>query len=720
MAQVVSRRSIVYDLTFDTRQSKTAASDMDALGKKIDTAANEIQEFSNKTTSAVQRLRQIKNELNNFKGTEERFRALSLEAAKLQDQLNKTNDRIRTLASSTRNIQALISVAQGLTGVFTAVQGATALWGSKNEDLQKTLVKLQGSLALLQGLQAAISTVTEESAAKTVLLTNAQKAYTFVVGSSTGALRVFRLALAATGIGLLIIALGTLIANWDKVKKAIQENTEGFENLKKVLRVFAPLVYIVVKAFEVLVNNFDKIKIAVRQVGEVFSLVFANLGETVNLLLTKQFSKIGKVWENFGSQMQIAFEKGRQKVIDEQAEITLQKQLKRSVRDFKLQKDLLEAQGKDTFEIHKKILQKELQLLDKHSDEYASKLNELNILILKNNEKVRLGAINSISTLNNKVQELQDQLDNTEIGTKQFFALTEQIKLLNIELEAAKDLINGLQELEIIPEAKEIKNASRDAKGFVKVQAEIKEIAEDAQPVFETNRKNLRDTSEVYDLLGRSASAAGQVFANLSQLAADGSQAQLTLSIASVIASQAEALANGVKEAVKIGFPQNIPAIFTTIATITGVFAQIRALSQQANSMKSKGQGNAVAFAEGEVDIHRPGETRGKDSIPAIIMPGESVIKTDRTAQYKPFLHAIQEGTLEDLIHVNYVEPAIAMAAMDNAKNSDKIDYSEKFYRQFLATNEGNSIHKRAASVSEEAATTLKRIEKKIGKGWYV
>jgi len=60
------------------------------------------------------------------------------------------------------------------------------------------------------------------------LFTKSQKAasimtaiQTTVIGTSTGAMKAFRIALAATGIGLIVIGLGLLIANFDKVKKVV-------------------------------------------------------------------------------------------------------------------------------------------------------------------------------------------------------------------------------------------------------------------------------------------------------------------------------------------------------------------------------------------------------------------------------------------------------------------------------------------------------------------
>jgi hypothetical protein len=69
----------------------------------------------------------------------------------------------------------------------------------------------------------------EESAIKTAVLTAKQAIYTTVVGTSTGALKVFRIALATTGVGALVIGLVALIENFDKVKKALSNAIPGFE-----------------------------------------------------------------------------------------------------------------------------------------------------------------------------------------------------------------------------------------------------------------------------------------------------------------------------------------------------------------------------------------------------------------------------------------------------------------------------------------------------------
>ena len=61
----------------------------------------------------------------------------------------------------------------------------------------------------------------------TNLSTVAQRAYTMVVGTSTGALKAFRIALAATGIGAAVVLIGFLVEAWMNLANATDEATEA-------------------------------------------------------------------------------------------------------------------------------------------------------------------------------------------------------------------------------------------------------------------------------------------------------------------------------------------------------------------------------------------------------------------------------------------------------------------------------------------------------------
>jgi hypothetical protein len=232
--------------------SKKVADTYKTAGKSIAAAfsGNEVkkaladqnksfEDLNKKTVPLTRVLRGLKNELNALeeagKGGTEQFRQLEREAARLEDQIGDTRARVSNLASDTFKFDAAVQATQGLAAGFEIAQGAAALFGSESEDLQKALLKVQAATAIANGVQQVANLLLEESKIKTLVLTNAQAAYATVVGTSTGALKAFRIALAATGIGLLVIGLIALVENFDKVKRALENSIPGFKEVSNAI-----------------------------------------------------------------------------------------------------------------------------------------------------------------------------------------------------------------------------------------------------------------------------------------------------------------------------------------------------------------------------------------------------------------------------------------------------------------------------------------------------
>lgn len=88
------------------------------------------------------------------KGTEEYNKTLTLLANKLRD-LNDFNRMVRTSAQDTgMMLSNLVKTAKGVSGGFAALSGAMSLLSSNSEELQKTMVKLQSGILILNGLAA--------------------------------------------------------------------------------------------------------------------------------------------------------------------------------------------------------------------------------------------------------------------------------------------------------------------------------------------------------------------------------------------------------------------------------------------------------------------------------------------------------------------------------------------------------------------------------------
>jgi hypothetical protein len=83
------------------------------------------------------------------------------------------------------------------------------------ESVRKTMEEGQPGRLLLINIQ------TKAAAAGTALYAAAQAALTTVIGTSTGALKLLRIALVATGLGAIVVAIGLVIANFDKLKDTI-------------------------------------------------------------------------------------------------------------------------------------------------------------------------------------------------------------------------------------------------------------------------------------------------------------------------------------------------------------------------------------------------------------------------------------------------------------------------------------------------------------------
>ena len=170
-----------------------------------------------------------KQNTQTFKDVEKQFESTKKKAGQLSDQINDVNQEIKSLGSDTRGIDLTVRGIGLMANGFQFAEGAAALLGKSNEDLQKALVRLNGVMAITQSIQQIGNELTREDSIFKLAAAKATGVYNAVVGTSTGALKAFKIALAATGIGLVVILIGTLVANWDKLSAAIGSSTKSLE-----------------------------------------------------------------------------------------------------------------------------------------------------------------------------------------------------------------------------------------------------------------------------------------------------------------------------------------------------------------------------------------------------------------------------------------------------------------------------------------------------------
>jgi hypothetical protein len=142
--------------------------------------------------------------------------------AQARDRMDDFNDRVA--AVNPDKFAQINTVVQGVARGFQAAQGAMALFGNQSEDLEKTLVKLQGAMALAEGLEG-LGKVNQQFTA----LANTIK------GKVVSAFSTLRGAIIASGIGALAIALGYVVANFEKVSQAVLKLIPGLAQVGKIV-----------------------------------------------------------------------------------------------------------------------------------------------------------------------------------------------------------------------------------------------------------------------------------------------------------------------------------------------------------------------------------------------------------------------------------------------------------------------------------------------------
>lgn len=162
-------------------------------------------------------LKELDATLGNHQRNVGNYRSDIIEAFdEMGDSVKSYGERWSEMQKSTEQTRAKFEsvqkMASGLASGFAAVQGAAALFGAENENLQKTLVKVQSAMAIAQGIGGLKDFIEGFTQAKTAFQGATMGLKTFTTGLST-----MKKALISTGIGALVVAVGTLIAYKDEI-----------------------------------------------------------------------------------------------------------------------------------------------------------------------------------------------------------------------------------------------------------------------------------------------------------------------------------------------------------------------------------------------------------------------------------------------------------------------------------------------------------------------
>lgn len=322
-------------------------------GAKYKVLEGSIDDLIGKQTEQTQSTEEVsksyKEVLKDYKDAEKELKALAIAG-------DTTSERYQELAKSVGasraalddanragnaqkgTFDAILGASRGVTGGYAAITGAMNLIGKESEDLQKALLKVQSALALTQGLkdfQEAIPTF------KTL--------GKVISGNVTKAFNLLKVSIGATGIGLIVIAVGLLVANWDKLVESLRSAFPAFKVIENFFKDFKNIAF---GALNAVVAGF-------KQVGVILQNLFRG-----------NLAGVAAEAKRFGEVVGQAYTEGYNKSVEKGDTERLIKQLER-------ERDAAIARGEVVLEIERQIIEAKLRLVKEGSDEQIKLDNEL-------------------------------------------------------------------------------------------------------------------------------------------------------------------------------------------------------------------------------------------------------------------------------------------------------------------------------------------------------
>lgn len=246
-------------------------------------------------------------EQNGKRNTDE-YRAMQAELGRLADAMADANTQAKIMSDDYQNMNTVLEVMGGISGAFSAAQGAVGLFAGENENLQKIMVKVQSLMAITIGLQQVAKTLNKDSYTQLVLVRKAKELLTVAetkFATALGISNVAAKALMATltlGLSVAITAAIALISKFISKNREAKKAQEEFNN--KVVEAAAEPVTAITelstawnrlgndmaaknKFIEDNKDRFEDLGFSIRSVKDAEDLLVANKGKFIEACLER-------------------------------------------------------------------------------------------------------------------------------------------------------------------------------------------------------------------------------------------------------------------------------------------------------------------------------------------------------------------------------------------------------------------------------------------------
>lgn len=242
LGEMLGHKNATSNYARQLSQLKQELTDLSVNYSKL-TAAERESDFGKNMAARIETLRTKAIDLKNvMDDVAQSLKGSTAEMGESIPDFGQQWSQVQKQTEQTRaKFESIQKVSAGVASGFAAIQGAAALLGGENENLQRTLIKVQSAMAIAQGVGGLKDLIEGLSQAK-LAFSGVSKQITIFIKGLSG----IQVALLKTGIGAFIVLLGVLIANWDTLaqklglatkeqteyEKAVQESIE-IENRRK-------------------------------------------------------------------------------------------------------------------------------------------------------------------------------------------------------------------------------------------------------------------------------------------------------------------------------------------------------------------------------------------------------------------------------------------------------------------------------------------------------
>lgn len=463
------------------------------------------------------------------------------------------------------------------------------LGGAMKESGQSVLDN-GGAMGLLNAITGGTAQIVKDSAEAMRLFAKeskiagtAQAFYTTIVGTSTGAMKLFRLALISTGIGAIVVALGLLIANFDKVKKAVLSVVPGLATVGKFIGNLVDAVTDFIGVTSDATRELDRLTDQANKTLDKNKFFLDAYGDKYDEYTKRKIEANNKYAEQVKAM-------NEDETLDENEKLRRLKLLReRADREIiQADKDREDARAKKREEAFKK----EQDEAKRRADERKKAEEERQKAIDEENKRIYDLEQERLSELNKQELALLDEIDKAR-RDNELNAMTEQeAELARIEdayaekLRLAEQFGQDATELEIA-KLNDINNVNLKYQELEKKQKE--EQAE-------------KDKKREEDIKQAKIGIANQTVELISQIAGKGSKLGKAIAIANAVRSGIEGVQNAYTTAQKSPITTLNPAYPYIQAGLAGAFSAVQVAkllkdetSTSSSSVGGAGGGGAVA-----------------------------------------------------------------------------------------------------------------------------